>query len=186
MGTPPTPPPGVSTDIPSVARMYDYFLGGYHNFAADRQAAERVLAQFPDTRFIAQANRAFLRRAVTFLGEQGIAQFLDIGSGILTVGNVHEIVQAGNPNARVVYVDSDPVAVIHSETILADNPNAAAVRADARQPEAILAHPEVRRLLDPARPLAVLLVALLHFVTDDRKPGGRCAPCGTPWRRAAI
>lgn len=156
-------------DKPSVARMYDYFLGGYHNFAIDRQAADQLTALYPDTPLVMQANRAFLRRAVRFLVAQGVDQFLDLGSGIPTAGNVHEVAQARNPAARVVYVDIDPVAVAHSEAILEDNPNATAIQADARQPEAILAHPEVRRLLDLDQPLAVLLVALLHFVTDDRQ-----------------
>ncbi len=164
----PVPPPtGTPADRPSVARMYDYFLGGYHNFAIDRQAAEQIVALYPDTPLVMQANRAFLRRAVQFLVAQGIDQFLDLGSGIPTAGNVHEIAQGLNPAARVVYVDIDPVAVAHSRAILRDNPHAAALLADARQPGAILAHPETRRLLDPGRPLAVLLVALLHFVPDD-------------------
>jgi hypothetical protein len=160
-------PEGTPPDRPSAARMYDYFLGGFHNFAIDRQAAQQVIAIYPDAPLVMRANRAFLRRAVTFLLEQGVDQFLDLGSGIPTVGNVHEVAQRANPAARVVYVDLDPVAVLHSEALLRDNPNAAVIRADVRDPTPILAHPTARRLLDPGRPLAILLVALLHFVTDD-------------------
>ena len=154
-------------DRPSVARMYDYYLGGYHNFAIDRQAAEKAIAIYPDLPLVMQVNRAFLRRAVQYLVAQGVTQFLDIGSGIPTVGNVHEVAQAADPAARVVYVDSDPVAVAHGATILQDNAHAVTIQADARRPEDILAHPDVRSLLDFTGPVAVLLVALLHFVIDD-------------------
>jgi hypothetical protein len=147
--------------------MYDYFLGGFHNFEIDRRAAEAAIAINPDTPLLMRANRAFLRRAVTFLVEQGIDQFLDIGSGIPTVGSVHEVAGALNPATRVVYVDVDPVAVCHSEAILQGNLNAIAIQGDARQPEQILNHPEARRLLDFNKPMAVLLVALLHFIPDD-------------------
>ncbi len=152
---------------PSVARMYDYLLGGHHNFPADRAAAEQMVALMPDFPLIMAANRAFLRRAVNFLLSEGITQFLDIGSGIPTVGNVHEVAQASRPDAKVVYVDIDPVAVTHSAALLAGNPNATVVQADARQPDHILGHPEVRRLLDFREPIGVLLVAFLHFVPDD-------------------
>lgn len=155
------------SDKPSVARMYDYFLGGFHNVASDRQAAEAVLRVFPEAPLALQANRAFLRRAVNFLTAQGIDQFLDIGSGIPTVGNVHEVAQRANPAARVVYVDSDPVAVEHSNAILAGNAHTTAIEADARQPERLLQHPDVRRRLDFRRPIGVLIVALLHFLPDD-------------------
>lgn len=172
MGPPAWAPTDVPLDRPSVARMYDYYLGGAHNFAVDRQAAQQAIAIYPDLPLIIRTNRAFLRRAVTFLVEQGVEHFLDIGSGIPTAGNVHEVAQEANPAARVVYVDVDPVAVAHSEVLLRDNPLAAVVRADARRPERVLAHPEVRRLLDSGRPVAVLLVALLHFVPDDAEAHG--------------
>lgn len=152
---------------PSPARMYDYFLGGYHNIEIDRQAAERVIAMFPDARLSARTNRLFLRRAVLFLVEQGIDQFLDIGSGIPTVGNVHEVAQQVNPATRVVYADTDPIAVAHSRSILEGNTNVAAVQADFRQIESILGVPEVQQLIDFGKPMGVLLVALLHFVLDD-------------------
>jgi hypothetical protein len=147
--------------------MYDYFLGGAHNFAIDRAAAEQVISIMPDVPHIMHANRAFLRRAVTFLVEQGVDQFLDIGSGMPTVGNVHTVAQALNSSARVVYVDIDPLAVRQSEALLQQNPNAIVLQGDARQPNDILTHPEVRRVLDFNRPIAVLLIALLHFVPDD-------------------
>lgn len=167
MQRPPWAPGTVDLDRPSAARMYDYYLGGSHNFAIDRQAAAQAIALWPDLPLLMQANRAFLRRVVRFLVAQGIDQFLDIGSGIPTVGNVHEIAQAANPASRVVYVDIDPVAVAHSRALLGANPCATAILGDARSPETVLAHPEVERLLDRDRPIAVLLIALLHFVPDD-------------------
>jgi len=167
---------GAQTDLPpdkpSVARMYDYFLGGFHNVAIDRQAAEAVLRVFPEAPLALQANHAFLRRAMHFLTAQGIDQFLDIGSGIPTVGNVHEVAQRANPAARVVYVDVDPVAVEHSNAILAGNARAMAIEADARHPERLLQHPDIRRLLDFRRPIGVLIVALLHFLPDDTDADG--------------
>jgi len=152
---------------PSPARMYDYYLGGHHNFPVDRQAANEIITAFPDMPVVAQANRAFLRRAVRFLIDQGISQFLDIGSGIPTVGNVHEVAQAANPDAHVVYVDMDPVAVTHGRALLATNPNATVIQADAREIDHLLENREVQQLLDISKPVGVLLVALLHFVPDD-------------------
>jgi SAM-dependent methyltransferase len=147
--------------------MYDYYLGGHHNFQIDRQVGEQAIALWPDLPLIMRANRAFLRRAVNYIVAQGVTQFLDIGSGIPTVGNVHEVAQRADPTARVVYVDIDPIAVAHSEFILRGTSNVSVLRGDVRDPEAILAHPEVERLLDFRQPLAVLLVALLHFTTDN-------------------
>lgn len=152
---------------PSAARIYDYFLGGYHNFESDRRAAREMLQITPDAQGIMRANRAFLRRVTTFLARQGMDQFLDIGSGIPTAGNVHEIVWRQRPDAHVVYVDSDPIAVQHGLSILKGAPHVTAIRADVRQPETILTHPDVTRLVDFSRPMAVLLVAVLHFVIDD-------------------
>ncbi len=160
-------PDDLSLERPSPARMYDYFLGGYHNFEVDRIAAQKVMEVNPDAPLVMQANRAFLRRAVTFCLRQGITQFLDLGSGIPTIGSVHEVVQPITPTARIVYVDIDVVAVRHSEAILAAHPMATIIHADVRQPERVLNHPDVRRVLDFQQPIAVLLVALLHFVRDD-------------------
>ncbi|MBV9133586.1 MAG: SAM-dependent methyltransferase, partial [Chloroflexi bacterium] len=160
-------PEEVPLDRPNVARMYDYFLGGAHNFAVDREAAQQLYKLFPDLPLIAQANRAGLRRAVVALVEAGVDQFLDIGSGIPTAGPVHEIAQRVNPRARVVYVDVEPVAVAHSRAILQSVPNTTAVRADAREAAELVHRPEVRELIDFQKPIGVLLVALLHFVPDD-------------------
>ena len=151
----------------TVARMYDYFLGGIHNFPADRAAAQKVIAQFPFIPVAARANRAFLGRAVRHLVGIGFRQFLDLGSGIPTAENVHEVAQAIAPECRVAYVDSDPVVVSESLEILEGNEQAIAVRGDQRDVPAILAHPQVRRLLDFQQPVAVLLVAVLQFVPDD-------------------
>jgi S-adenosyl methyltransferase len=152
---------------PSAARIYDYLLGGFYNFDVDRAAAQKITEALPDMPLFMRANRAFLRRVVRFLTDQGIDQFLDLGSGIPTVGNVHEIAQQANPSARVVYVDNEPVAVTHSRTILENNPNATVIQADIRQPEVILGHPETQRLLDFNKPMAVLMLSVLLFLTDD-------------------
>jgi len=165
-------PHGIDLDRPSAARMYDYYLGGSHNFAIDRRAAEQAIVLWPDLPLLMQANRAFLRRAVRFLVARGIDQFLDIGSGIPTVGNVHEVAQGANPSSRVVYVDIDPVAVAHGRVLLADNPGAAAIQGDARDLDHLLVQTEVRDLLDLDRPVAVLLIALLHFIPDDAEATG--------------
>lgn len=157
----------ISSDIPNAARMYDFFLGGAHNFETDRVMAEKILEVYPDLELAARVNRAFLRRAATFFCEQGVCQFLDLGSGIPTVGNVHMVVQQMNPAARVVYVDIDPVAVNHSQEMLRDNPNAAVVQADVRDMEYILTHETVHQLLDFKQPLGVLLVGILPFITND-------------------
>lgn len=160
-------PPGVQLDRPSVARIYDYLLGGYHNFDIDRRAADQFAALFPDLSLTARVNRAFLRRAATYVARQGIDQFLDLGSGIPTVGHMHEIVRQYNPQARTVYVDIDPVAIAHAEVILEDDPGVTAILADVRYPEVILNHPRTREMLDFTRPIGLFAVALLHYITDD-------------------
>ncbi|MDX8145351.1 SAM-dependent methyltransferase [Lentzea sp. BCCO 10_0061] len=161
-------PSTVDVTRPSVARMYDYYLGGSHNFEADRAAAKQVEQIFPGVAQSAQANRSFLRRVVRHLMTQGVDQFLDLGSGIPTVGNVHEIAQHDNPDARVVYVDFEPVAVSHSNALLADNPNANAILADLRATSTVLAG--ARETLDFSRPVGVLVIAALHFVSDTDSP----------------
>ncbi len=165
-------PEGIDVGRPSASRMYDYYLGGCHNFAVDREMAERALAVMPEGPLLAQINRAFLRRAVRFCIDVGIRQFLDIGSGIPTLGNVHEVAQRAAPDARVVYMDIDPVAVAHSQAILARTERATVIQGDLRRPERILAHPEVRGLLDLSRPIALLTVAVLHFIHDRDDPVG--------------
>jgi SAM-dependent methyltransferase len=155
--------------------MYDYYLGGSHNFEVDREAARRAMEFMPGLPKIMQANRAFMRRAVRYAAGQGVTQFLDIGSGIPTFGNVHEVAQAARPGARVVYVDHDPVAVAHSQAVLEANDDAGVVAADLRKPQEILRSPEVERLIDLNQPVALLLVAILHFVEDEDDPYGAVA-----------
>src|SRR5581483_11353845 len=142
-GEPDWVPPGVDTKRANVARVYDYLLGGSHNFLADQDVGRAIVAVDPNTRAGTRANRAFLGRAVRFLAADGITQFLDIGSGIPTEGNVHEVAQQASPGARVAYVDIDGVAVAHSKAMLAGNQNAMVVEADLREPEQILSHPAV-------------------------------------------
>jgi S-adenosyl methyltransferase len=164
-------PAGVDTSKANIARVYDYWLGGNHNFLADQDAARVMIAVEPNTRAVARANRAFLGRAVRYLAEEaGIRQFLDIGSGIPTAQNVHQVAQQAAPGSRVVYADIDPVAVAHSRLLLQDNPAAAVIQADLREPEAILAAPETQLLIDFGQPVAVLLVAVLHFIPDEADP----------------
>jgi SAM-dependent methyltransferase len=164
-------PEGVDIERPSAARLYDYALGGSHNFAVDRDLFYKLVAAVPDLVAQAHASRAFLRRAVRFCVAAGVSQFLDIGSGIPTRGNVHEIA----PDARVMYVDTDPVAVAHSQAILAGNDRVGVLREDLRRPDQILGHPQVRRVLDFRQPVAVLLVAMLHLVPDEDDPAGHIA-----------
>jgi SAM-dependent methyltransferase len=163
-------PANVDVTKPSAARAYDAYLGGSHNFAVDRQFAKDAEKVFPGVALACRANRAFLRRAVLFGLRAGIRQFLDIGSGIPTVGNVHEVVQEVEPSCPVVYVDNEPVAVAHSELLLQDNDRTGIVAADLRSPESILDHPTTRELLDFDQPIMLLMLALLHFVPDDDEP----------------
>ena len=163
------PQGGDAAKAATAARIYDYLLGGTHNFPADRAAADMLVQGTPVLPAIARSNRAFLRRVVRFLADSGIRQFLDIGSGIPTAGNVHEVAELV-PDARVVYVDIDPVAVAESLEILEGNDRATAIRADLRDVEAILDHPELKRLIDFDQPVALLLVSMLHFVDDAAYP----------------
>lgn len=155
---------------PSQARIYDYLLGGSHNFAVDREAARVLISMVPDVPLIAHANRAFLRRAVRFLVAAGIRQFLDLGSGVPTAGNVHEVARQVAPDARVVYVDVDPVAVTEGQQIMAGDEQTVVLQEDARRPERIVGHPAVRGLLDFDRPIGVVLASLLHFIPDADDP----------------
>jgi nucleotide-binding universal stress UspA family protein len=163
-------PESIDLERPNAARIYDYLLGGAANFAADREFGEQLLTVLPEARGAARMNRAFLRRAVRFCVDAGIRQFLDVGSGIPTAGNVHEIAQSMDPSCRVLYVDIEPVAVTHSELMLRDNEGAAAIRADFTDPDSILGSEAAQRLLDFDQPMALLLVALLHFVPDEAEP----------------
>lgn len=164
-------PESVDMERPSAARLYDYALGGSHNFAVDRELFGKLVVAVPDLAAQAHASRAFLRRAVRFCVVASISQFLDIGSGIPTRGNVHEVA----PDARVMYVDTDPVAVAHSEAILAGNDRVGVLRGDLRRPDEILDHPRVRQILDFSQPMAVLLSAMLHLVPDEDDPAGHIA-----------
>lgn len=168
-------PRSIDITVPSVARVHDYYLGGSHNFDVDREAARRAMEFMPGLPKIMQANRAFMRRAVRYAAGEGITQFLDVGSGIPTFGNVHEVARAAHPGARVVYVDHDPVAVAHSQAVLQGDEDADVVAADLLKPRDILESPEVRRLIDLNRPVALLLVAILHFVEDTDDPYGAVA-----------
>jgi SAM-dependent methyltransferase len=165
-------PEGVDTTKASIARVYDWWLGGEHNFRSDQDAARTLIAVEPRVRAIARANRAFLGRAVRCLADAGIRQFLDIGSGIPTAQNVHQIARDAAPGSRVVYVDNDDVAVAHSTLILKDVPDAAVVHADLRDPRAILSHAGTRGLIDFTQPVGLLLAAVLHFIPDSDDPAG--------------
>jgi SAM-dependent methyltransferase len=163
-------PAAINLDQPSSARVWDYFLGGSHNFAVDRQVAEAAIAFKPDMPDLARQVRRFLHRAVRTAAAAGVDQFLDIGAGVPTMGPVHEVARETRPGARVVYVDHDPVAVAHGEAMLAEDPDAAFIEGDVRTPRAILADTRVGKLIDFERPVAVLLCSVLHFVADDDDP----------------
>ena len=156
-------------DIPSAARIYDYALGGAHNFEADRVAAEALFAALPEAPLVARSNRAFLQRAVRYCCARGIDQFLDLGSGIPTVGNVHEVARSANRACRVVYVDNEPVAAETTRHLLAGDQRAGIVEVDLRDVDAVLRAEPSRRLLDLSRPLGLMMVAALHYVgpADD-------------------
>jgi SAM-dependent methyltransferase len=163
-------PPGVDTRRANVARVYDYWLGGSHNFLADQDVARAIVAVEPNAREGVRANRAFLGRAVRFLAANGIRQFLDIGSGIPTEGNVHEVAQQASTGAHVVYADIDEVAVAHSRAILTGNPTAAVIEADLREPRETLANHTVQSLIDFGQPTGLLLNLVLHFVSEAEDP----------------
>ena len=174
-------PQGIDTDKANVARVYDWWLGGEHNFRVDQDAARAIISVEPNVRVIARQLRAFLIRAVRYLAaEAGIRQFLDIGSGIPTAQNVHQVAQEIAPGSRVVYVDNDDVAVAHSRLMLEDNPDATVILADLRDPPTILGHPETRRILDFTQPVAILLSAVMHFIPDSDDPGAILAELREP------
>ncbi len=168
-------PPEINTGVPHTARVYDYWLGGKDNFTADRALGDALIKAMPATRFGARANRAFLGRAVRHLaGEAGIRQFLDIGTGIPTAGNTHEVAQAVAADSRVVYVDNDPIVMAHARALMASHPAGATafIQADLREPAKILADPALRATLDLGEPVALMLIAVLHFLTDEENPQG--------------
>jgi hypothetical protein len=162
---------GIDTITPNVARIYDYLLGGKDNFAADREAAQQLIAAIPDVAAIARDNRSFLGRAVRYLaGPAGIRQFLDLGSGLPTQANVHELAQGVAPAVRVAYVDNDPVVASHGRALLASRDRVAMALADLRDPASIWQHPDVADLLDWTEPIAVLCTSTLHFVPEEDEP----------------
>jgi hypothetical protein len=161
---------GFNAGVPNVARIYDYLLGGKDNFGPDRSAARRLISAVPDARRAARENRDFLARVVRFLADEGINQFLDIGTGLPTRGHVHEVLKESRPDARVVYVDYDPVVVAHAKALLMDTGQVAVVEADIRYPGHLLTMREVRDMIDFDQPVAVLLIAVLHFVTNRENP----------------
>jgi hypothetical protein len=177
---PPWAPAEVDITRPSVARVYDFYLGGSHNFESDREFAQTALRAFPELPSILRDGRDLLRRMVQYLCAEGVDQFLDLGSGIPTEGNVHEVAQAACGRPRVVYVDRDPVAVTHSRQLLADVDGATVVAADIRDPERVLDLAVSVSGLDLARPVAVLAVAVLHFVSDEERPADLVAAYMAP------
>jgi hypothetical protein len=165
-------PDGLDVTKPSPARIYDYMLRGDHHFDVDAEAAERILTVVPEIKDCAWSNRGFHQRAAAWIARQGVRQFLDIGSGLPTVGNTHEVVSKIHHDARVVYVDNDPMVELHSQGILGDSGRVSVVCADMRDPDSILGHPDVRKLIDPAEPTGLLMTAVLMFVADEDNPWG--------------
>jgi hypothetical protein len=169
-------PAEIDTSRPHPARMYNAYLGGKDNYAADREAAQQVLRAWPEVRATALANRAFLQRAVRYLaGDAGIRQILDIGTGIPSAGNVHEVAAQVAPATRIVYLDNDPIVHVHANALLTGSGTTSIVLADLRDPEAILADPALRALINFGEPVALLLVAIMHFITDDEHPAALIA-----------
>jgi hypothetical protein len=161
---------GVDPARPAPARVYDYLLGGGYNFESDRDAANRVMALVPEIRDCAWSNRGFHQRAARWIAERGVRQFIDIGSGLPTVGNTHEVVQLVDRGCRVVYVDNDPMVRTHAEELLTDPSKVRVVNGDLREPEAVLDHPDTRALIDFSKPTGLLMTAVVHFVSDDNDP----------------
>jgi hypothetical protein len=166
------PHPHIDTSVPHSARIYDYWLGGKDNFAVDRAVAEATAQAAPGVVQGARDNRAFLGRAVRFLAEQGITQFLDIGTGIPTQGNTHEVAQAVHPSSRIVYVDNDPIVMVHARALLKSHPEGrtAYIEADLREPDSILNHPDLRRTIDLSLPVGLVIVGTLMFIKDEEDP----------------
>jgi hypothetical protein len=165
-------PAEIDTTRPHPARLYNYYLGGQDNFPADRAAAAAMLRAVPEAREIARQNRLFLQRVVRYLvAEAGIRQIIDIGTGIPTAGNVHQVAHGITADVRVAYVDNDPIVLAHASALLSDHGHTSFILADLRDPARILGHPVVRELIDFDEPVALLLIAVLHFITDEERPG---------------
>ncbi|WP_378733189.1 SAM-dependent methyltransferase [Nocardia brasiliensis] len=162
--------PGLNPNVPSSARIYDYLLGGKDNYDIDREVAHRMLAIAPDTRTLAWFIRQFLVKAVQLAAEAGVRQFIDLGAGIPTSPNVHEVARKIEPSARVVYIDNDPIVHAHCDALLANSPGLTALKADVRRPDDILDQLKTESIIDFNEPVAVLIVGVLHFVMDDERP----------------
>jgi hypothetical protein len=165
-------PPNIDMETPSIARMYDYLLGGKDNFEADRKACEALADGIPELVAFANDNRAYLSRAVEYVAAQGVEQFLDLGAGLPTANNTHHAAQQANPRARVVYVDHDPIVLAHGRALISDSGQTSFLLADIRDTEKILSSPETTRLIDTDLPVCVMLVSLLHCIPDDSDPFG--------------
>jgi O-methyltransferase involved in polyketide biosynthesis len=171
-----SPDTGWNTEIPHSARVYDYMLGGKDNYPPDREVGDQLLAAMPFVRDVVRANRAFLQRAVRFAAEAGVTQFLDLGAGLPTSPSTHEVAQAVDPDARVAYVDSDPILLSHARTLLpAGGGRTAVVQADVRDPQRTLDQPELRELLDFDQPMTLMLIGLMHLFGDKDDPYGMVA-----------
>jgi hypothetical protein len=172
----PQVPPGVDPNKPAPARLYDYYLGGTANLPVDRAAAERIRADLPEISDMAWANRGFHQRAARWLtAERGITQFIDIGSGLPTQGNTHDVVQSVSRQTKVVYVDNDPMVLAYANKLLTDDGSTAVIHADLRDPGSVLNHPDLRALINFSQPIGVLMTAVLHFVADGSDPWGLVA-----------
>jgi S-adenosyl methyltransferase len=163
---------GVDPARPAPARIYDYLLSGDNNFQSDRDAAQRIMALVPEIKDCAWANRGFHQRAARWIAEQGVRQFIDIGSGLPTVGNTHEVVRLVDTGCRVVYVDNDPMVRAHSAQLLAGADGVAAILGDLRDPDGLLSDPQLRSLIDFSQPAGLLMTAVMHFVADEHDPWG--------------
>ena len=168
----PQVPPGMDTSRPTPARIYDYMLRGNQHFEVDQMAAEQILKAAPEIRDAAFSNRGFHQRAAKWIAEQGVRQFIDIGSGLPTVGNTHQVVQQVHPDARVVYVDNDPMVALHSQAIIEAGSTIAVICGDLREPASLMADPELRRLIDPSQPTGLLITGVMMFVSDESDPYG--------------
>ncbi|MDR0344215.1 MAG: SAM-dependent methyltransferase [Nocardiopsaceae bacterium] len=171
----PSVPPGVDPNVPAPARLYDYYLGGTHNYPVDREAAEQIRKLIPELSDAAWANRGFHQRAARWIALQDVRQFIDIGSGLPTVGNTHEVVQRVDPAMRVVYVDHDPLVLAHSAPLLAGQRRTRAIQADLRKPDQLLSHPDLTGLIDFSQPTGLMMTWVMHFVADSDDPQGLVA-----------
>ncbi|MFR9723645.1 SAM-dependent methyltransferase [Streptomyces sp. MS19] len=162
--------PGIDVTRPSIARAYDAILGGKDNYAVDRELADAIVTQLPGAQVIAFDNRRVLARAIAAMSAAGVRQFIDIGSGLPTADNVHQVAQRHAPESRVVYVDNDPVVLAHGRALLAENDRTTVITGDLRDPAAIIGHEDTRRLIDFGQPVAVVLSAILHHLNDDEDP----------------